>query len=328
MSDQEKQEKQQKRKVIFSWRKILFFAVLLLAVYSLSGFFLLPWLLKSQAEKRLPELLNRPATIDQVRFNPFTLRLQIDGLLVRARQGRAPLLKIDSLLADCAGFLSLTNRALVLEEIDIQGPYIKIVRNDDLSYNFSDLLSAAPASDDKPEVEGRGFCFSLNNIKLAGGIVEFTDQTRDIFHWLNDITIGLPRISNLPHLVETHVQPSFAAVVNGAPLAVKGTAKPFAETLETRFHINLDNLDLSYYLAYLPGERNFTVADGALTTRLDLVYLQSKNEDSRLTLYGTATFNDLLISGRDEKKKDRFIFLPEAAIRFGPGNLLCECCTS
>ncbi|MCD6535135.1 MAG: DUF748 domain-containing protein [Deltaproteobacteria bacterium] len=317
MSDQEKPAKK-----FFSWRRILLFVVLLLAVYSVSGFFFLPWLLKSQAEKRLPELLNRPATIDQVRFNPFTLRLQIDGLLVRARQGRAPLLKIDSLLVDCAGFLSLSNRALVLEKIDIQGPYLKIVRNDDLSYNFSDLLPASPQSDVKLEVEGPGFRFSLNNIKLSGGIVEFTDQTRGIFHWLNDITIGLPQISNLPHLVETHVQPSFAAVVNGTPLAIKGTTKPFAETLETHFHINLNNLDLSYYLAYLPGERNFTVADGSLTTRLDLVYLQSENEVPSLTLSGTATLNDFLVSGREKKKKDRFVFLPEVLIRFAPGNLI------
>ena len=318
MSEQEKQVK----KVRFGWRKILFFVILLLAVYSVCGFFFLPWLLKSQAEKRLPELLNRPTTIDQVRFNPFTLRLQMDGLLVRARQGRAPLLKIDSLLADCAGFLSLTNRALVLEEINVQGPYLKIVRNDDLSYNFSDLLPGAPPVEDKPEAKGSGFRFSLNNIKLAGGIVEFTDSTRDIFHWLNDINISLPQISNLPHLVETRVQPTFAAVVNGTPLALTGTSKPFAETLETRFHINLDNLDLSYYLAYLPGERNFTVTDGSLTTRLDLVYLQTGDEVPRLTLSGTATLNDLLVSGRDKQKKERFVFLPETLIRFGPGNLL------
>ncbi len=318
MSEQEKQPKRR----LSGWRKILVFVLLALGLYSVSGFFLLPWLLKTQAEKRLPELLKRQATIDQVLFNPFTLRLQVDGFVVQGREGRAPLLKVDSLLADCAGVLSLSNRALVLEKIDIQGPYLKIVKNDGANYNFSDLLPTAPDTDDKPEAEGRGFRFSLNNIKIAGGIVEFVDQSRGVFHWLNDITVGLPRISNLAHLVETHVQPSFVAVVNGTPLVVAGKTKPFAKSLETRFHIDLDELDLAYYLSYLPDGRNFTVTDGSLTTRLDLVYLQPENEAPRLTLSGTAALSDLLISGQGAEKNHRFVSLPDLSATFGPGNLL------
>ena len=318
MSDQEKQTKRH----LSGWRKILLFVLLGLGIYSVSGFFLLPWLLKSQAEKRLPELLGRQATLDQVRFNPFNLRLQIDGFVVQVRQGGAPFVKIDSLLTDFAGFLSLKNWALVLEEIDIQGPYLKGVRNDDLSYNFSDLLPTSPSPDPKPEVEGRGFCFSFNNIKIGGGVIEFADLSRQTSHRLDDITIGLPRISNLSHYIETHVQPSFAAVFNGTPLAVNGKTKPFANSLETRFHIGINELNLPYYLSYLPDERNFTVADGSLTTRLDLVYLQSENEVPSLTLSGTAVLNDLLISRQGEEKNHRFVFLPELSATFGPGNLL------
>ena len=236
------------------------------------------------------------------------------------------MLKIDTLLADCAGFLSLTNRALVLEKIDIKGPYLKIVKNEDASFNFSDLLPSASKTDKKPEdsakKKGQGFRFSLNNITIESGIVEFADQSRDIFHWLNDITMGLPQISNLPHLVETQVKPSFAAVVNGTPLVIGGQTKPFAKTLETHFDIDIDELDLAYYLSYLPQSRNFTVADGTLTTRLNLVYLQPENEVPRLTLSGTARVNNLLVSGQGEEKPHRFLFLPELKIDFGPGNLL------
>ncbi len=318
MSNQEKQS----RRHLSGWRKILLFVLLALGIYSVSGFFLLPWLVKSQAEKRLPELLGRQTTLDQVRFNPFNLRLQIDGFVVQVRQGGAPFIKIDSLLADFAGFLSLKNWALVLEELDIQGPYLKGVRNDDLSYSFSDLLPTSPSPDPKPEVEGRGFCFSLNNIKIGGGVIEFADFSRQTSHRLNDITISLPQISNLSHYIETHVQPSFAAVFNGTPLAVNGKTKPFANSLETRFRIDINELELPYYLSYLPGERNFTVADGSLTTRLDLVYLQPENEVPRLTLSGTATLNNFLLSGRDQEEDRRFLFLPELSATFGPGNLL------
>ena len=319
-------EKPSKRP-LSGWQKLCMFAFLGVAIYSVVGFYLLPWLLQSQAQKRLPELLKRSATIDQVRFNPFTLRLRVDGFVVSGRKNRAPLLKLDSLVADVAGFLSLTNRALVLEKIDLQGPYLKIVKNEDQSYNFSDLLPVpnAPSEESGENDSGAkdlGFRFSLNNITVGGGIVEFTDQSRDIFHWLNDITIGIPQISNLPNLVETNVQPSFSAVVNGTPLAISGQVKPFSKSLETHFHIDLDKLDLAYYLSYLPAGRNFTVDDGSLTTRLDLVYLQPEDEAPRLTLSGTASFNDLLISGQGKNRKHHFVFLPELLLTFGPGNLL------
>ena len=317
-----KYRKKRIKGILRDWRKLLLLVFLVFSIYSLSGFLLLPWLLKTQAEKRLPELLKRQATIAQVRFNPYTLRLQIDGFEVKVRQGEAPFLKIDSLLADLAGFLSLKNWALVLEELDIQGPYLKGVRNDDLSYNFSDLLPVSPSPDPEPKVEGRGFKFSLNNIKIGGGVIEFDDLSRKTSHRVDDITIGLPWVSNLSHLIETHVQPSFAAVFNGTSLAVKGKTKPFTNSHETLFHIDIDELDLPYYLSYLPGERNFTVADGSLTTRLDLVFIQPKNEVPRLTLSGTATLNNLLVSGRDQEKNHRFVFLPEVITTFGSGNLL------
>ncbi|MBN2810087.1 MAG: DUF748 domain-containing protein [Deltaproteobacteria bacterium] len=316
-----------RRRGIKGWQKTLLLALLLLFIYTLSGFFLLPWLLKTQAEKRLPVILKRSTTIDQVCFNPFTLQFKLDGFVIRARQGRAPLLKIDSLLVDFAGFLSLVNRALVLQRIDIQGPYLQIVRNEDASFNFSDLLPPPSASDktkgnSKSEVPADKFRFSLNNITIGGGIVEFKDQARNVFHWLSDITIGLPQISNLPKLVEVHVQPAFAAVLNGAPLEIGGHSKPFSKTQETHFSINLDELDLPYYLSYLPTGRNFTVASGTLTTRLDLAYVQPENEVSRLTLSGTAQINNLLVSGQDQDQSHRFLFLPELKVAFGPGNLL------
>ena len=129
-------------------------------------------------------------------------------------------------------------------------------------------------------------------------------------------------ISNLPNLVKADVEPLFSAVVNGTPLFAKGKTKPFYQSLETHFAINIDKLNLPYYLSYLPGERNFALAAGDLTTRLDLVYIQPDKGVPSLTLGGTATINNLLVSGTGKKKDYRFISIPEIAISLGSGNLL------
>ncbi|MCK5914721.1 MAG: DUF748 domain-containing protein, partial [Deltaproteobacteria bacterium] len=244
------QNTEKKRSLAWRWRVCLAILFLLL-VYTLSGFFLLPKLLKSQVEKRSPELLQRQVTIAKVQFNPFTLRLMVDGFVVHGSGDKDTFLRVDSLLLDVAGFLSLRNQALVLEQIEIQGPSLRVIRNRDLSYNFSDILNAVTANSDKKEETDAesGFHFSLNNITMVDGLVEFDDNPRNIVHKIADITIGLPSISNLPYLVETDVEPSFSATVNATPLSVKGTSKPFNQSLETHFAINLDKLDLPRYLS-------------------------------------------------------------------------------
>lgn len=301
--------------------------ILLFLAYTLSGFYLLPWVLKTQEEKRLPAVLLRPVTCKQIKFNPFTLRLQVDGFTVKGVGAEKNLLKINSLLLDIAGFTSLINRALVLKQVDIQRPYFDVVKNRDLSYNFSDILKAltAPSPEAAAETaasENSGFRFSLNNITLAGGLVEFADNSTDTVHKVTDIAISLPWISNFPKLIENDVEPSFAAVINGTQFSAKGTSKPFNHTLETHFAINLDKLDLPYYLSYLPGERNFNLAAGTLTTHLDLVYVQPQASKPRLTLKGTVTINDFLVSGKNKEKDYRFISFPELVISLGSGNLL------
>ncbi len=308
------------------WRVIIA-AFLLFMIYTVSGFYLLPWVLKIQTEKRLPAVLLRPVTLKRIQFNPFTLRLQVDGFTVKGAAGKKNFLKIDSLLFDVAGVLSLANRALVLEQINIQGPYFDVVKNRDLSYNFSDILKALTVPSPEAETEtvtseNSGFRFSLNNITIAGGLVEFDDNSTDTVHKVADIAISLPWISNFPQLIENDVEPSFSAVINGAPFSAKGTSKPFNNTLETHFAINLDKLDLPYYLSYLPGKRNFNLTAGTLTTRLDLVYVQPQDSKPRLTFKGTVTINDFLVSGKDKKKDYRFISFPELVISSGSGNLL------
>jgi len=54
-------------------QKIAVIFLCALLIYTLAGFYLVPWLIRTQAEKRLSLLLDRQTTIDQVKFNPFTL---------------------------------------------------------------------------------------------------------------------------------------------------------------------------------------------------------------------------------------------------------------
>ncbi|MBN2706719.1 MAG: hypothetical protein JXR89_09805, partial [Deltaproteobacteria bacterium] len=69
--------------------KIVLTLLLLLLLYAAAGFLLLPKLIREQGAKQLSRLLLRETTIDQVRFNPFSLVLELEGLLIKNR-GKEP----------------------------------------------------------------------------------------------------------------------------------------------------------------------------------------------------------------------------------------------
>ena len=59
--------------------------------------------------------------------------------------------------------------------------------------------------------------------------------------------------SNTPQRVEIFVQPVLAGKLNGTPYEIAGKTKPFRRFPGDVFWTsNLQDLDLPYYLAYLP----------------------------------------------------------------------------
>ena len=69
---------------------------ILVVLYTVFGFFLLPVILKRQLERRATEALHRQVTIERVRTNPYALSVTIDGLQVKERDG-GPFLSWDRL---------------------------------------------------------------------------------------------------------------------------------------------------------------------------------------------------------------------------------------
>ncbi|MCK4378596.1 MAG: DUF748 domain-containing protein, partial [Deltaproteobacteria bacterium] len=258
-----------------SWKpnrlqKIAIAAVFTVLIYTIGGFFLLPPMVKNLAEKKLSQALQRQTTITRVKINPYLLTCAIDGFTIKNQAGKEAWISCNHLFVNLQA-VSLFKLAVVCKEIQLTDPYVKITRNEDLSYNFSDLLPAAEKA--APE-QKKPLRFSLNNIQISGGKIDFIDTPRHTNHQIAEINLGLPLISNLPYHLETKVQPAFSAKVNGTLVQLSGATKPFAKSLETSFKVNIDQLNLPFYLAYLPGKRNFTVTDGTLDTRLTLAYAQ------------------------------------------------------
>ena len=131
--------------------------------------------------------------------------------------------------------------AVVVKEFRLVRPYINLVRNEDRTYNYQDLIKEFTSAPSQPPApSGPPPRFALNNIEIIDGKIDFDDRPEQTKHTISSIRIGVPFISSLPSQVDIRVQPSFSANVNGSPLAIGGETKPFKETHESTFQLNIE----------------------------------------------------------------------------------------
>ena len=114
------------------------------------GFLLLPPVVKLVLVDQLAEVLHRPVTIKSVSLNPYALSFTLDGFSVEEPEGGKEFVGFDRLYMNLES-ASLFRFGLVLGEVRLENPRIKVARLADNRYNFSDLLDeflAKPKNND------------------------------------------------------------------------------------------------------------------------------------------------------------------------------------
>jgi len=294
------------RKVMGRLKKILIGLGLFLLVFTIFGFFILPPILKSVLVNKLTEALHREVTIEQIKVNPYAISATVRGLRVKDRGVPETFFSCDEIFLNLQS-LSVFKRALILKEIRLTRPTIGMTRRLDLSYNFSDLMEKK--EEPPPTEKSKPFHFSLNNIRIENGSIDFNDEFKKTKHTVRELNIGVPFISNIPADVQTFVQPSFSAKINDTPYSFQGKTKPFADSRETEFDILITDLNLPHYLAYAPMKMNMKIRSAFLDVKTKLVFIQYK-EKKQPTITVTGDVSLKKIAVRDQQNQS-LIQLPK-----------------
>ena len=299
--------------------KIALGVALFLLFYTLFGFFLLPRIVRSILEEKLTESLHRQVAIEQIKFNPYTLTVDVSGFRIQDLQA----------VGDIAGFkqlfvnletLSIIKLAPVIKTCRLADPFLKVTRNEDLSYNFSDLLSseeqrAAPGDSEKE----KPFHFSLASVEISGGSIVFVDTPKQTTHTVSDLNLAVPLVSNLPVHISSDVTPAFSAVINETPVSFIGKTRPFHGSRATDFQIHLQGVDLPYYLAYLPGKTSASLNRAFLDLELTLTYGTPADGKPYLGLEGSLILNDIQVL---DQQQAHLFSLEQLSVSLAPDNLL------
>lgn len=265
-----------------------------LVLVTVIGFLFIPFIARRVGEHQLSQLLQRRVTIQKIKFNPYALSLTVQGLHIRDRIGELDLFALRELYLNVE-FASVFKGGPVIRQVRVVEPSFQVVRTGENRYSFSDLIEkfTADSPEPPPQPDAKPARFSISNIEILGGQVDFIDEWKTTHHKVTDLNLSIPFISNFPYLVDTFVKPAFSAVINGTQLVVDGQSKPFADSLESSIDINLSNVDLPYYLAYLPLPLKLKIRSAILDTHLRITFVQFRERVPRVDISGTIALSKL-----------------------------------
>ncbi len=150
-------------------RTLLSSALLAVALYAIAGVWGVPALIRHALHQYLEVKHQRHYQLGEVRFNPFTLRLDIDRLAVPDADGQ-PLLAFGHLAADLR-LGSLLKGGADVESVTIDAPRVRLIQRRDGRINVMDLVPPSDPSSPMPKAW-------IHVLAITRGEAEYADQAR------------------------------------------------------------------------------------------------------------------------------------------------------
>ena len=254
----------------------------LLLIYTLLGFFGLPYAIKNIAPKYLKDY-NATLFVSDAKFNPFTFELNATNAELNTTSPLFSTKQIDLKLKPFSIFKKLV-------EIDIfrlDEPKVKIARDKKANFNFSNFISDDNATSEDNSTSSINF--ALNNAKIIKGSFSYSDQnlTKPFNVSFDDINYELSSLNTKKNSAGSHIFDSNSSLahkidLNGDiklnPLKIDGNVsikdfsiKPVAISFIDNDTLNLKNAIINLKINYaLKADENATrinLKDGFLNVK-------------------------------------------------------------
>ncbi len=147
----------------------------LVALYAITGFFIVPRVAKSYAQDYVAKELGRKLSIAEIRFNPFTIEAIVNGLDLREADD-TPIFAFKSLRVN-AQLASLFERGVVLKEVRLEDPVVKLVVRSDGTVNLAEIVPTTPRKEEAPAPESPPPRVRISSLAIENGRVDFEDRS-------------------------------------------------------------------------------------------------------------------------------------------------------
>ncbi|MGH8497895.1 MAG: DUF748 domain-containing protein, partial [Methylococcales bacterium] len=239
----------------------------LILLYTVSGFWIAPKLIKHKLPEILAQELGRSASIQEISINPFLLTVELKGFEIQRKKGNGRFVGFDDFFVDFE-LASVFKQAAVFDEIRLIGLFVAIDKFKDGSFNFDDLLVSSDDKQTKPEDDSPLFPVSIAKLEIREGKVFFEDQSRKSTFQSQISPINLS-ISDFQTYLDSGSQYQFKANFDsGGVLDWRGDIN--VTSLRSNGRIKLSEFQAKLLWRYIQDMVNFEIIDGAFN--LDAQY--------------------------------------------------------
>jgi hypothetical protein len=250
---------------LFRPSRLAILAVGVVLIYTLVGFFLVPYLITAYAIPVVAETLKRPVLVKEVELNPFALSLRLTGFEIRETD-QSVLLGFEEFYVNLQAS-SLIRRAYVFDTIRLSMPYVSARIFKDGRMNLAELVPSGDGSQPSvpPQAEKTPAeipAIEIGEFEISQAIVEFRDESKPRPYVLDIVPIHIV-------LKNFHTKPggdnsyAFTAELGkGETLSWAGTVS--LEPLRSSGKFSLSGVKLPRLWQYLHDRFRFDVTDGTV----------------------------------------------------------------
>ncbi|AUZ83405.1 DUF748 domain-containing protein [Methylophaga nitratireducenticrescens] len=316
------------------YRRLLIWVAGILLLYTLIGFFLLPWLTERQLLKTLNKRLGIEATVEKIHFNPYTFEVTID-MLHLANEQDEPLAAWDRLYLNLQP-LQLLQLKLRIDEITFDAPELHFRRystSDNTLTRLTDRWKATTKDEvvvenmEQEEASRQDeplFVLEIGEFNYSNGEITYRDDvpaTR-FETILKPIDIHLDHFSTAAGQMAS--KDLVIALENDSRLSLNGNI--VFSPLQFSGQVNLQNFSLQTPYRYLQAQLPFELKQGrlGLAFAYDIDLVDTANVElseitldlSGFSLHQPGESAALLQSGVLKAKNGYFIF-PDNQLSIG-----------
>ncbi|MDD1628561.1 MAG: DUF748 domain-containing protein, partial [Methylococcaceae bacterium] len=274
------------RNILSKIKKPLLAVGSLLVIYAATSVYILPALLKSKIPEIIQQETGRKALISKIQVQPFPLAISLQGIEIQEHNGQS-FATFDVFYIKLGLFQSISQLALVFDEIVLKKPYVHIARQKNGAFNFQDLFKTQ--ADDKTAEDRQPFPVNIAKLSLSEGKLAWEDArfTKPVTEDIDLINIDLENLTthadkqarlNLSLALKSGGQLNWKGTTSIKPWSSEGHIKFNNVKLETIMALALPDtmpfdlkgyelLDADYKASYTKNGLKFTVNKGGVEIR-------------------------------------------------------------
>ncbi|MDF0650167.1 MAG: DUF748 domain-containing protein [Nitrospira sp.] len=238
----------------------------LIALYSLVGFVLLPYLIKSYVIPKVSDQIKHPIVLREAAFNPFALSLRLAGLEVREQNQKA-MLGFEELFVNLRA-TTLFFQKVAFDEIRLVMPFMAARVSPEGKMNLASL--APPTTETtQPPVPPSGevkkmMPVEIELLEVTQGILEYRDDSKPRPVMIDVVPFGIVvrNFSTVQVEGSENVDAFKAEIGKSGKISWEG--RVFLEPVESDGRLNVSGIRLKTLYQAVQDQFQFDVPEGTL----------------------------------------------------------------